>query len=133
MTCFDEDGNYHSFKARNSIADHEYWKANSFFDLNMNRQVIVGSWKNIATDTVLTFYTDGRFRLVNGTIQYNGSYSWNMDDLVLDCGLFGIDDQIVNVDTFLGTRLELSHGFAYKPTYGESLLNGNYDYVFFNY
>ena len=99
----------------------------------MNRQVIVGSWKNIATDTVLTFYTDGRFRLVNGTIQYNGSYSWNMDDLVLDCGLFGIDDQIVNVDTFLGTRLELSHGFAYKPTYGESLLNGNYDYVFFNY
>ena len=70
----------------------------------MNRQVIVGSWKNIATDTVLTFYTDGRFRLVNGTIQYNGSYSWNMDDLVLDCGLFGIDDQIVNVDLKSATK-----------------------------
>lgn len=48
----------------------------------MNRQVIVGSWKNIATDTVLTFYTDGRFRLVNGTIQYNGSYKVYLQPII---------------------------------------------------
>lgn len=133
MTCTDQNGNYHSFRARRNIVDSEYWGHSPFFDIDMNRKLIIGVWKNMATDTVLTFYADGRFKLVNGSVRYDGSYSWSYsDNLVLDCGLFAPDDQEVHVLTFLGTRLELSHGYINRPTYEESLLNGNYDYVFPN-
>lgn len=129
LTCSDQYGEYHSFSCKYSIVDLDFVDLG---DIEINRKVIIGTWKHNTIKTTLKFYKDGQFALFYGDTSYVGKYYW--DDglggswtLFIDCGLFE-DDMMFSVN-LSGMYLRLKHGLDYAPTLAESMIVGEYTYV----
>lgn len=82
LWCRDQYGELYMLRRRSSILNPD--ELPSWWDFDINRRVIVGTWKNGTKAVTLKFYKDGQFLLSNGFASYVGNFFFG-DEITGDC------------------------------------------------
>ena len=137
LWCRDQYGELYMLHSYSSILNAD--EVPSWWDFDVNRRVIVGTWKHGTKAVTLKFYKDGQFLLSNGFASYVGNFFFGDDNIgdgsiYLSSDSFEFGDNIiqVSISDVSGMSMTLK-GNTSASTLNETMIRnmiiGYYTYV----